>query len=87
MCSRCKKHPAVIFVTRMDGSEPKNEGLCLRCAKELKLPNVDNIMQQLGITEDDIDTIADQMEDVMDQLGDENFIPGGAAEHGIHETA
>ncbi len=78
MCSICKKHPAVIFVTRMDGSEPKNEGLCLRCAKELKLPNVDNIMQQLGITEDDIDTIADQMEDVMDQLGDENFIPGGA---------
>ena len=78
MCSRCKKRAAVVFITRMDGSEAKNEGLCLKCAKELKLPNVDNIMKQLGINEDDLDEISDQVDEVFNELGDENFTPGGA---------
>ena len=78
MCSRCKKRAAVVFITRMDGNEAKNEGLCLKCAKELKLPNVENIMKQLGINEEDLDEISDQVDEVFSELGDENFTPGGA---------
>ena len=78
MCSRCKKRAAVVFITRMDGNEAKNEGLCLKCAKELKLPNVENIMKQLGINEEDLDEISDQVDEVFSERGDENFTPGGA---------
>ena len=79
MCSRCKQRMAIVFITRMDGNEPKNEGLCLKCAKELNLPNVDGIMQQLGINDEDIDTITEQMDEMMSEIGDEDFVPGGAA--------
>ena len=78
MCSRCKKRAAVVFITKMEGNEAKNEGLCLKCAKELKIPNVDMMMNQLGINDDEIDNISDQMEDMFSQMGDEDFTPGGA---------
>lgn len=63
MCSRCKKRAAVVFITRIDGNEQKNEGLCLKCAKELNLPNVDGIMKQLGLNDEDLDTISDQVDE------------------------
>lgn len=78
MCSRCKKRVAVVFVTRMDGDEPKNEGLCLKCAKELKIPNVDNIIKQFGIDDDEIDNISEQMEEMFADLPEDAFTPGGA---------
>ncbi len=52
MCSRCKKNPAVIFISTMTGTERRNKGLCLSCAKELGLPNVNDYLQQMGITDD-----------------------------------
>ena len=78
MCSRCKKRAAVVFITKMEGNEAKNEGLCLKCAKELKIPNVDMMMNQLGIDDDEIENISDQMEEMFSEMGDENFTPGGA---------
>ena len=49
LCTRCKKRPAVVFVTKMENNETHNEGLCLNCAKELGLP-VDNILKNMGVS-------------------------------------
>lgn len=56
MCSRCKKRPAVVFISSMQGTERRNEGLCLRCAKEMGLPQVDEYLKQMGISEEDLRT-------------------------------
>ena len=60
MCSRCHKRPAVVFVTRMDNNETKNEGLCLNCAKELGLP-VNNILSNMGLNLDGMDSEIDAL--------------------------
>ncbi len=75
MCSRCKKRPAVVFITSLQGAEKKNEGLCLVCAKELNIPQVDEYMKQMGITEEELEQISNQMMDLMDG---ENFEMGGS---------
>ena len=61
MCSRCHKHPAVVFITKIENGETKNEGLCLKCAKELHIAPVEEMMQKMGITEDDLDGITSEM--------------------------
>ena len=61
MCSRCKKRPAVMFISTMSGSERKSEGLCLNCAKELGLPQVNEYLQQMGISEEDFDSAVDSL--------------------------
>ena len=43
LCSRCKKRPAVVFITRMEGDKPVNDGICLTCAKELGIKPVDDL--------------------------------------------
>ena len=53
LCSRCKKNYAVIFITKIENGETKNEGLCLKCAKELGIKPVDDMMKKLGITDED----------------------------------
>ena len=58
LCSRCKKRPAVVFITSMHGSEKKNEGLCMLCAKEMNIPQVSEYMEQMGITDDDIEPVS-----------------------------
>ena len=61
LCSKCKKRPAVVFVTSVQGGEEKNEGYCMKCARELKIPQVSNYMQQMGISDDDIEQLSEQM--------------------------
>lgn len=61
MCSRCKTRPAVIFVSTMSAGERKSEGLCIKCAKELGLPQVNEYLQQMGISEDDFDSAVDSL--------------------------
>lgn len=75
MCSRCKKRPAVVFITSMHGNEKKNEGLCMVCAKEMNIPQVSEYMQQMGITDEDLEQMSDQMMELMDGDG---FEMGGA---------
>ena len=70
MCSRCKKRVAVVFVSTSNGQDIKNEGLCLVCAKEMKLPQVDQYIKQMGLTDEDIESISDEMTDLMDVDGD-----------------
>jgi len=61
LCSRCKKNVAVVFISRLDGDNTVNEGLCLKCAKELGLPQVDDMMKRMGISDDDLDTLNNEM--------------------------
>ena len=69
MCSRCKKRPAVVFISQMNMKDPtakKNEGLCLVCAKELGISQVDEYMKQMGITEEEVQAMSDQLMDITD---------------------
>lgn len=79
MCSKCKKRPAVVFITSMHGNEKKNEGLCLTCAREMQIPQVSEYMEQLGITDEEIDQLSEQMMGLLDgdsfEMGGSNFMP------------
>ena len=83
MCSRCKKRIAVVFMTREENGKTINEGLCLRCAKELGLKPVDQFMEQMGLGDealDELDQYNDQLMNLMGEQADENgdFEPGGS---------
>lgn len=75
ICSKCKKRPAVLFVQRMENGKAVNEGLCWVCAKEAGLPQISDIMNQMGITEDEMEAMSQQLMELAD--GD-SFEPGGA---------
>ncbi|MCI8870384.1 MAG: ATP-dependent Clp protease ATP-binding subunit [Lawsonibacter sp.] len=61
MCSRCKKNVAVVFITRLEGGSSKNEGLCLKCARELGIKPINDMMQKMGITDEDLETLTSEM--------------------------
>ena len=61
LCSRCKKNIAVVFITRQENGQNVNEGLCLKCAKNLGLPQVDEMMRRMGITDEDLDNLNGEM--------------------------
>ncbi len=67
ICSRCNKNMAVIFISKVENGETKNEGLCLKCARELHIKPVDDIMTKMGISDDDLDTITNEMSAVIGQ--------------------
>jgi ATP-dependent Clp protease ATP-binding subunit ClpC len=75
LCSRCKKRPAVVFITAVQGDEKKNEGLCMLCARDLNIPQVADYMKQMGITDDDIEQMSEQL---MDMDSENGFEFGGA---------
>ncbi len=83
ICVRCKKRPAVVFVTRVDNGETTNEGYCLSCAKELGIQPVNDMLKKFGISDEDMEQMNEQMEEMMamtETEGDdeEGFSPGGA---------
>ncbi len=61
LCTRCHKNVAVIFITKIEGSEAKNEGLCLKCARELGIKPVDDMMKKMGISDEDLESISTEM--------------------------
>ena len=61
MCTKCKKRVAVVFISKIENGQTVNEGLCLKCAKELGLPQVNEMMRRMGISDDDLDAISDEM--------------------------
>ncbi len=81
LCSRCQKRPAVVFVTAMQGEEKKNSGYCLACAKDLQIPQVSEYLKSVGINDDDLKDISDQMAEYMNDdespmgMGNINAIP------------
>ncbi len=76
LCSKCKKRPAVIFVSKVEGEKTTQEGFCLKCASELNIGPIKQMMQNMGITEEDIDAVSEQFGDIMDNM--EDFQLGGA---------
>ncbi len=77
LCSKCKKNVAVVFISKLDGDKPINEGLCLRCAKELGLPQVDDMMKRMGISDEDLDTLNKEMMQAFDGVETIEDLPGG----------
>ena len=75
LCSRCKKNVAVVFISRLDGDRTVNEGLCLKCAKELGLPQVDDMMKRMGISDDDLDTLNNEMLQAFDGVENVEDLP------------
>ena len=69
MCSRCGKNVAVVFITKMEGNETKNEGLCLKCARELHIKPVDEMMEKMGVPLFD-DTIQRLVDEFFEQIPD-----------------
>ena len=72
ICSKCKKNVAVIFITKVENGQSSNEGLCLKCAKELGIKQVDEIVERMGITEEDLDGINNEMMALMNPEEDED---------------
>ena len=65
LCSKCKKNIAVIFVSRIENGETKNEGLCLKCARAMGIKPIDDMMKRMGITDEDLDNLTDEMMNVV----------------------
>ena len=76
ICSKCKKRTAVIFVSRVEGEKTTQEGFCIKCATELNIGPIKQMMQNMGITEDDLEAVSEQFGDIMDNMDD--FQLGGA---------
>ena len=79
ICSRCKKRPAVIFISKIVDGKTVPEGLCINCAMEMNIGPIKQMMEQMGITEEDVDSISEQFSNMFpDTDGDESFEPGGS---------
>ncbi len=68
MCARCQKRVAVVFITKLENGETKNEGLCLKCAKELGIKPIDDILKKMGISPEDLDQMSDEADALMQGL-------------------
>lgn len=76
ICSKCKKRPAVIFVSRIDGDKTTQEGFCIKCAMELNIGPIKQMIQNMGISEDELESVSEQFGEMLDGL--DGFQPGGA---------
>ena len=87
MCARCKKNAAVVFVTKYDGVEAKNEGLCLKCARQLGIKPIDDMIEKMGLSEDDLDDFSSQMAGAMGELENLGALLGGGMEAGDEDDS
>ncbi|MCF2664767.1 ATP-dependent Clp protease ATP-binding subunit [Oscillibacter valericigenes] len=85
LCSRCKKNVAVVFISKMDGDRTINEGLCLKCAKDLGLPQVNDMMKRMGISDEDLETLSQEMMNAMSGVENIEDLPGGDETDGDEE--
>ena len=69
ICARCGKNVAVIFITKIEAGQSKNEGLCLKCARELHIKPVDDIIAKMGLTDEDLDSLSEDMSSVFNGDG------------------
>ncbi len=67
MCVKCKKNIAVVFITKMENGVTLNEGYCLKCARSLGVPQIDQVVKQMGISEEDLDLLSDEMSSMFGQ--------------------
>ena len=77
LCSRCKKNVAVVYISRMENGQTVNEGLCLKCARELGLPQVDDMMKRMGISDEELDTLNNEMLQAFNGVENIEDLPAG----------
>ena len=70
MCAKCKKNIAVVFITKVENGVTMNEGYCLKCARSLGIPQIDQAVKQMGISEEDLDLLSDEMSSMFGQRED-----------------
>ena len=70
MCSKCKKNIAVVFITKVENGVTMNEGYCLKCARSLGIPQIDQAVKQMGISDEDLDMLSDEMSSIFGQKDD-----------------
>ena len=70
LCSRCGKNPAVVFITKLEGDKTTNEGLCLQCAKSMGIAPLNQMMDHLGIKDEDLENLNNEMSEFMNNIGD-----------------
>ncbi|WP_425447668.1 ATP-dependent Clp protease ATP-binding subunit [Dethiothermospora halolimnae] len=68
MCSRCNKNVAVVFITKMEKGKPKMEGLCIKCAKDMGMPVMDQLMEQTGMGPEEVESLMAQMNTMMEDI-------------------
>ena len=82
LCSRCKKRQAVVFISTIQGTEKRDEGLCLICAKELGVPQVSDYLEKMGISDEELEEsykmLFGEGDDSDGEDDDDDFTPGGA---------
>ena len=72
LCTKCKKNIAVIFISKIENGATLNEGYCLKCARSLGIPQIDEAVRQMGISEDDLEMHSDEMGNFFGQMDDED---------------
>ena len=70
LCSKCRKNVAVVFITKIENGNTLNEGYCLKCARSLGIPQIDEAVRQMGISEEDLDMLSDEMGNMFGQMDD-----------------
>jgi len=85
LCSRCKKNIAVVFIAKMEGDQTVNEGLCLKCARDLGLPQVDDMIKRMGISDEDLENINNEMMQAMSGVENLMDLPDGGDDDGEEE--
>ncbi len=78
LCSKCKKRPAIFFITRVEGDKTTQDGLCIKCAMDMNIGPIKQIMQSMGISEDEIEDVSNQFAEMMENNEGTGFTPGGA---------
>ncbi len=68
LCAKCKKNIAVVFITKIENGVTMNEGYCLKCARSLGIPQIDQAVKQMGFSEDDLDNLTDEMSNMFGQI-------------------
>ena len=72
LCTKCKKNMAVVFITKIENGVSMNEGYCLKCARSLGIPQIDAAVKQMGFSEDDLDSLSDEMSSMFGQMDSED---------------
>ena len=80
LCSKCGQRPAVVFISKIQGEDSTQEGLCLKCAMEMNIGPIKQFMDKMGITEEEVEAVSDQLGDAMNAMeGMDGFDFGGAS--------
>ncbi|MBR3947808.1 MAG: ATP-dependent Clp protease ATP-binding subunit [Clostridia bacterium] len=78
-CSRCKQRPAVIFISKIIDGKTVPEGLCMKCAMEMNIGPIKQMMESMGITEEDVDSISEQFSSMFPESDEEGGFESGGS--------